>query len=122
MQQDPMVGSFLVKLLQWSAAGFKGAQTIEGVLDEAARMLSQKAAEPPKPPPPSPADEKDKASAAKYLAEAQQIQKETALMPNPGAMPGPLPGGAMSGGIAPAGPGPGGPPPAMPLPPQPPMQ
>jgi hypothetical protein len=123
VQNDPQVGSFLIKLLQWSAAGFKGAQTIEGVLDEAARTLAQKATQPPPPPPPpTPADEKDKASAQKYLAEAAQIQKETALMPNPGAMPGPLPGVSGPGGIAQAGPGPGGPPPAMPLPPQPPMQ
>lgn len=122
VQNDPMVGSFLIKLLQWSAAGFKGAQTIEGVLDEAARALAQKATEPPKPPPPpTPADEKDKASAQKYLAEAEKTQKEAALIPGPGM---PMPG-MMPGGIAPAGapqPGPGGPPQGMPQPPQPPMQ
>lgn len=117
VQNSPQVGSFLIKLLQWASAGFKGAQTIEGVLDEAARALAQQAAAPPPPPPPpTPADKKDEASAQKYLAEAERITKETALLPGPlPTMPGP-------GGIAPPGspgPGPGMP---MPQPPQPPMQ
>lgn len=86
VQQNPMVGSFLIKLLQWAAAGFKGAQTIEGVLDEAARSLQQTAAAPPPPPPPpSASDQKDIAQAKKYDAEAEKTAKETALLPAPGA-------------------------------------
>lgn len=85
VKESPMVGSFLIKLLQWSAAGFKGAQTIEGVLDEAAKSLAQQAAAPPPPPPPpTPSDKKDEASAAKQTAEAEQIRKETALLPPQG--------------------------------------
>lgn len=122
VKESPQVGSFLIKLLQWASAGFKGAATIEGVLDEAARALAQQAAAPPPPPPPpTPADEKDKASAAKFLAEAEKTKKEAALLPPVGAMlppgPGPMNGG-MPGGVAPAGPGPGGHPggPGLPMP------
>lgn len=86
VEQSPMVGTFLIKLLQWASAGFKGAQTIEGVLDEAARTLAQQAsAPPPPPPPPTPEDEKNKASARKSLADAAKIEKETALIPPVGS-------------------------------------
>jgi hypothetical protein len=111
VQNNPAVGSFLMKLLQWAAAGFKGAKTIEGVLDEAARQLQQLAQQPPPPPQPTPEDEKNKAQAAKFGAEAERTAKETALMPSPpqlgppGAMPGEMP--------LPAGPGT-----AMPMQPQ----
>lgn len=88
-QQSPMVGSFLIKLLQWAAAGFKGAQSIEGVLDQAAKQMEQQAmAPPPPPPPPSPEDQKNMAQAQeaqsksdKASAEAQRTSKETALIP-----------------------------------------
>jgi hypothetical protein len=98
-QQNPMVGSFLIKLLQWAAAGFRGASTIEGVLDDAARQLAQQAQQPPTPAPPSPEDEKLKAQAAKAGAEAERTQKETALMPSPPLMTagGPQPGGPQPG-------------------------
>ena len=85
VQQSPMVGTFLIKLLQWASAGFKGAQTIEGVLDEAARALAQQAAAPPPPPAPTPEDEKNKASARKSLADAAKVEKETALIPPVGS-------------------------------------
>lgn len=106
VQQSPQVGSFLIKLLQWAAAGFKGAATIEGVLDEAARALAQQAASPPPPPPPpTPEDEKNKASAQKYSAEAEKISKEAALIPPMGAAGPPMPAEQP-----------------MPMPAQPPMQ
>lgn len=89
VQQSPQVGSFLIKLLQWAAAGFKGAATIEGVLDEAARALAQEAASPPPPPPPpTPEDQKNIASAKKYSAEAEKTAKEAALLPPMGPPPG----------------------------------
>lgn len=87
-QQAPAVGGFLIKLLQWAAAGFRGAKTIEGVLDEAARQMTQQAqqqAQQPKEP--SPADVKDKAQAGKYDAEAERTKKESALIPPLGGPP-----------------------------------
>jgi hypothetical protein len=104
-QQNPMAGSFLLKLLQWGAAGFRGSKSIEGVLDQAARQLEQQAQQPPPPPPPSPKDQKDSAAAAKLQAEADRTSKETALMPNP-----------APAGIGPGGPQPG-PPQGLPAPP-----
>jgi hypothetical protein len=74
--QSPQVGSFLIQLLQWGAAGFKGSKTIEGVLDQAAKKLEQDAQKPPAPPPPTPADKKDEAGAVKSLADAEVSKQE----------------------------------------------
>jgi hypothetical protein len=100
VQQNPAVGAFLMKLLQWSAAGFRGAKTIEGVLDEAARQLTQSAQQPPAPPPPpTPEDRKLDAQAAKANADAARTAAETALIPSPGggmfAPGGPQPAGGL---------------------------
>lgn len=105
VQQSPAVGAFLVKLLQWAAAGFRGAKTIEGVLDQAAAQLTQSAANPPPPPPPTSEDKKNDAQAAKYAAEAEQTQKENALFPSPMGIPGP-PIAMTNGGPQPGGPQP----------------
>jgi hypothetical protein len=83
VQQMPEIAPFLMKLLQWGAAGFKGAKTIEGVLDDAARQLQQKAQQPPPPPQPTPEDQKNLAQAKKFGAEADRTAKEAALMPQP---------------------------------------
>lgn len=91
VQQNPMVGSFLLKLLQWAAAGFRGAKTIEGVLDQAARQLEQMASQPPQPPKPTAEDRKNEAQANKAQAEADRTAKETALMPQPLPLGGPGP-------------------------------
>jgi hypothetical protein len=104
VQHSPQVGAFLVKLLQWAAAGFKGAKTIEGVLDEAARALEQQAKQPPAPPQPTAEDKKNDAQAAKYHAEADKTAKEAAVMP-------PL-GGAQGIQMTPGGPQPMSPQPA----------
>jgi hypothetical protein len=146
VSQNPGVGTFLVKLLQWAAAGFKGAKSIEGVLDQAAKQLEQQAAKPPAPPQPTAQDKKDEAAAKKSEADAQRaladtakVQQETILLGgqpfplSPGQMPpGGPPGGPMPapGGMPPpnGGPHPGGPPgmpPGAPpggVPPGPPMQ
>lgn len=129
ISQSPEIGGFLVKLLQWAAAGFKGAKGIEGVLDQAARQLEQKLQTPPPPKPPTPDDQQKTAQAKKYDAETQKTLAEVALMPKPVPMPGgpgmppgapgmPLPGmGGPPPGQRPFGPpvpqgaGPGGPPP-----------
>jgi hypothetical protein len=114
-KDSPMVGSFLIKLLQWAAAGFKGASTIEGVLDQAAKQMEAQAmAPPPPPPPPTPEDQKNlaqadesKALAVKHGAEAERTKKETNLIP-PIQFPEPAPpGGALP--MGPGGPQPGGP-------------
>jgi hypothetical protein len=86
--QNPQIGAFLMKLLQWAAAGFKGAKGIEGVLDEAARQLEQQAQTPPQPKPPTPDDQQKTAQAAKYSAEADKTRAETALLPKPIPLPG----------------------------------
>ena len=147
VQSNPKIGGFLVRLLQWAAAGFKGSQTIEGVLDQAARQLEQEAMAPKPPKPPTPEDEKDKAQARKYVAdavkaeaeavkaqaEAVKTQKEAALLPPLGQLPPPLrpapsggpgrppggPGGPPGGPGAPGGMPPQGMPPQGPRPPQP---
>lgn len=120
VQQNPQVGVFMMKLLQWAAAGFKGAKTIEGVLDEAARSLQQQAQQPPQPPTPTAEDRKNDAAAQKYGAEAERTSKEAALIPTPpGAIGGgaPItmtPGGPQPGGPHPIGAGPGSAPPFQP--------
>lgn len=104
VQQSPMVGAFLIKLLQWAAAGFKGSKTIEGVLDQAAKQLEMSVQQPPQPKPPTPEEQKQSAQAAKYGAEADRTAKEAALIPSPQPMfppGGPQPGGPQPMGAAP---------------------
>lgn len=119
VQQSPETGAFLIKLLQWGAAGFKGSKTIEGVLDQAARQMEQQATQPKEPPPPTPEDKKNEAAAKKSLADAEKAtadaektRREAALLPPAGpGLGGPPPMGAMP----PMGP-PQGPPQGMPPP------
>jgi hypothetical protein len=123
IQAQPQMGGFLIKMLQWAAAGFKGAATIEGVLDQAAKQIEQQAATPPAPKPPTPEDKKNLADADKKGAEAERTRKESALIPpiqlqpphpmpgGPGGLPGAMPGLPMPPGQGmqpqpmPAGPG-----------------
>lgn len=42
MQQDPRSVPFLLMMLKWAMAGFKGASEIEGVLDQAIDAMSQR--------------------------------------------------------------------------------
>lgn len=106
VQQNPALGSFLMKLLQWGAAGFKGSKTIEGVLDQAASQLEQMASQPPSPPQPTPEDKKNEAAAAKNAADAKQsnAKADAQLMENQAlaAVTGLVPGGpqpAQQGGM-----------------------
>ena len=74
MAQNSDAGVFLLKLLQWGAAGFKGSESIEGVIDQAVKSLEAKAMQPPPPPPPpSPEDQKNSAAAQKNQAEAAKV-------------------------------------------------
>lgn len=69
VQMDQDITPFLLQLLQWGLAGFKGSQEIESVMDNAIKQFTQKAqtaaAQPKKPTP----DE----------AKTQQIQQEGQL-------------------------------------------
>ena len=88
IQQKPEAAPYLIKMLQWAVAGFKGGEELESVLDEAFTAMSQ-----PKPPKqPSPMEiaelERTKAEglekgtkAEKNVAEAGAIRMETKLMP-----------------------------------------
>lgn len=94
-QQAPGAAPYLLKLLQWGAAGFRVGRTIEGTLDQAINAAEKALANPPPPPEPNPKDvaqaQNYKAQALKNTAEAigQQIEnavhKEhpTALLPEP---------------------------------------
>lgn len=77
VQNDPKTGIFLLKLLQWGCAGFKGSESIEGVIDQAVAAFEQQQASPPPPAPPSPKDQKDSASAKKSEADAGKSVAET---------------------------------------------
>lgn len=46
-EQDADVVPFLMQLLQWGLAGFKGSQQIEGVMDQAIRTFQKKAQQQP---------------------------------------------------------------------------
>lgn len=67
MEADPAAKPFLLKMLQWTLAGFKGAYEIEGVLDKAIEASMKQAEEPQ----PDPAKE---AEQAKAQIEMQKIQ------------------------------------------------
>ena len=49
--EDPAAKPFVLKLLQWGLAGFKGSSEIEGVLDKAIEASQKQSEEPEKPDP-----------------------------------------------------------------------
>ena len=51
VQDDPRTKPFVLQLLQWGLAGFKGADSIEGVIDKAIEVTMQESEEPEKPDP-----------------------------------------------------------------------
>jgi hypothetical protein len=53
IQSNPETAPYMMKMIQWVSSGFRGAQQMEGVLDQAMAAM-QKAAQTPKPPPPPP--------------------------------------------------------------------
>jgi hypothetical protein len=66
----PTTAPTLLEMLKWTMSGFKGASTIEGVLDKAIAGLQQN----PPPEQPNPAEQKAKAEQAKAQGQAQQVQ------------------------------------------------
>lgn len=111
VQVDPKAGTFMLKMLQFTVAGYKSGRQIEGVIDQAVRSLEQAVAQNEgQQQQPSPEDKKNDASARKYNAEAEEVEVRTAgakaglqavgLLPSDGAPPvngamPPLDGGAM---------------------------
>ncbi len=51
IEMEPAATPFLMKLMQWGLAGYKGADEIEGVIDQAVQMAEQQAKKPDKPDP-----------------------------------------------------------------------
>lgn len=66
LEGSPEAMPFLLKIVQWVTASFRGSSDIETVLDEAIKQAGQ-----PKPTPPDPKVEADKAKAAADLQRAQ---------------------------------------------------
>lgn len=81
-QLDKQIVPTLLQLLQWGLAGFKGSQEIEGVLDRAIAVFTQKANQPEQPKP-DPQMEKIKAemqmAAQEHQAKMQQDQQKAQL-------------------------------------------
>lgn len=113
VQANPTVGAFFMRLLQWAAAGFKGSQTIESALDQAAHALEAQAQQPPTPPEPSPEDKKNLATAKKSDAEAAKTGEEARRLKaeNDIIIPPPPPPMGPMGPMGAMGPGGGGVPP-----------
>jgi hypothetical protein len=63
MQANPAAAPYLLEMLKWALSGFRGASTIEGVLDQAILAAKQELAKPPQPPPPDPKIEAQKQKA-----------------------------------------------------------
>jgi hypothetical protein len=73
VQGAPWAGPFLLQMLQWAMAGYRGGASIEGTLDQmvvAARQAAEQAAN--QPPPPDPKVEAAKAKAQIDFAKSQQ--------------------------------------------------
>lgn len=68
--------TMLLQMLQWATAGFRGASTIEGVLDAAVRQAQQQqqaaAQQPPQPPPPDPKLQAQQMKGQQELQKGQQ--------------------------------------------------
>lgn len=83
-QLDKSIVPVMLKILQWGMAGFKGSNEIEGVMDQAIKLFTDKANAPPEPPPPDPQLEKVKAEMqmareehdAKMQQQAQKAQAD----------------------------------------------
>jgi len=73
IQNDPMMGPFLLQLLQFSLAGFKVGKKFEAELDKTFQAIQQKIANPP--PPEKPIEEKQMEHEMQ-LAEKEGEQKE----------------------------------------------
>jgi hypothetical protein len=73
MQMDKAATPILLQMLRWGLSGFKGAQEIQGVLDQAIKAAQVQAQQPPPPPPPDP---KLQAIQAESQAKIQILQEQ----------------------------------------------
>jgi hypothetical protein len=86
IEQDPLAGASMLRMIQWAASSFRTGRTVEGILDasiKAIEMAAKKQAEAP-PPPPDPEKvaktEKDKTQGLLNAAKAVQTEVETQQM------------------------------------------
>ena len=80
IKAEPGAGTFLLELMKWGLAGFKGSKEIEGVVDKAVAAIKQsqeQAAQ--QPPQPSPEEIKAKADAAAAQQKSQAAQQQEQL-------------------------------------------
>jgi hypothetical protein len=84
MQADAGATPILLKLLQWGLAGFKGAQEIQGVLDQAIKAATDKAKNPPpeKPDPKMQAIQAESAAKIQILQEQAKVDQQNAQAKN----------------------------------------
>jgi hypothetical protein len=75
IQNDPLMGPFLMQLLQFSLAGFKVGKKFEGELDRTFAQIQQKLAN-PQPPEPTPEEKKVNAEIALKQQEGQLNAQE----------------------------------------------
>lgn len=82
MELDKRAAPYLLELMKWGLAGFKGAQEIEGVMDQAIKQFTEIAKQ-PDPPQQDPAMEKVKMEMQLAQQEHQaKMQQESARMEN----------------------------------------
>lgn len=79
IQQEPDSMPFLMELLQWGLAGFKGSQEIEGVLDGAITIAKEKAQEAANAPPEQSPEEKASQAATQAAMGLEQLKQQGEL-------------------------------------------
>ena len=81
MEAQPESTPFLLQMLQWGLAGFKGSKDIEGVLDKAIMQAEQKQAEDQQNPQPDPDQQKLEMETQKVVAamELEQFKAQSAM-------------------------------------------
>lgn len=72
MQNEPATAPFLLEFLKWTVAGFRGASTIEGVIDQAADTLRQQLSQPKQ-------DPKTQADMAKAQMDVQVAKQQAQI-------------------------------------------
>lgn len=72
LEMNPGVAPFMMKLMKWGLAGFRGSSEVEGIVDQAITAMEKN----PPPPKSDPAAEKAKAEQMKIQGEMQMRQQE----------------------------------------------
>jgi hypothetical protein len=70
---------FLLEMLKWAMARFRGASTIEGVLDKAIDAATKAAAAPPQSPPPDPRMQAQQFKAKADMAQTQMDMQQATM-------------------------------------------